>query len=87
MKKLLTVLLLTIGMMSAAQNITKKDGYYQPVAKEKKNDVPFGESYKDKDGKVYPIFQSAKGKFYIIRISKKTGEPYHYYLNIKNETI
>lgn len=85
MKKLLTILLLTIGMMSAAQTITKTDGYYQ--AKEKKKDVPFGDSYKDKDGKVYPIFQTAKGRFYIIRISKKTGNPYHYYLNIQNETI
>lgn len=36
-------------------------------------------TYKIK-GVEYPIYKGSKGSFYIIRISKKTGKEYKYYL-------
>lgn len=45
-------------------------------------------TWQDKDGNIYPIYITKKGACYILRISKKTGKEYKYYLpkNIQ-ETI
>jgi len=37
-------------------------------------------TYQDKDGTIYPVYINSKGKFYIKKISKKTGKEYRYYL-------
>lgn len=37
-------------------------------------------TYVDKDGKTYPVYRGAKGGLYILRVSKKTGKEYKYYL-------
>lgn len=37
-------------------------------------------SWKDKDNKIYPIYKTKNGAYYILRISKKTGKEYKYYL-------
>ena len=34
-------------------------------------------------GKVYPVFKSAKGSYYIERVSQKTGNPYKMYLKVE----
>ena len=39
-----------------------------------------GKTYTDSKGKVYPVYQGAKGGLYIIRVSAKTGKEYKYYL-------
>lgn len=36
--------------------------------------------WETKDGQVYPIYITNKGKFFIFKISKKTGNEYKYYL-------
>lgn len=38
--------------------------------------------YVDKEGNKYPVYQSAKGKLYILRVSKKSGKEYKYYLTV-----
>ena len=45
-------------------------------------------TWQDKDGNIYPIYISKKGACYVIKVSKKTGKEYKYYLpkNIQ-ETI
>lgn len=40
--------------------------------------TPF--TFQAKDGKTYPIYISAKGSCYIVRISGKTGKEYKQYL-------
>lgn len=37
-------------------------------------------TWQDKDGNIYPIYITKKGACYILRISKKTGKEYKYYL-------
>ena len=37
-------------------------------------------TWEDKDGNIYPIYITKKGACYILRISKKTGKEYKYYL-------
>lgn len=43
-------------------------------------DVQTPYTWKDKDGKIYPIYITKKGACYIKRVSKKTGKEYKYYL-------
>lgn len=43
-------------------------------------DVQTPYTWKDKDGKTYPIYITKKGACYVKRISKKTGKEYKYYL-------
>lgn len=37
-------------------------------------------TWQDKDGNIYPIYISKKGACYVIKVSKKTGKEYKYYL-------
>ena len=45
-------------------------------------------TWEDKEGNKYPIYVTKKGACYVLRVSKKTGKEYKYYLpkNIQ-ETI
>jgi hypothetical protein len=58
----------------------QRNGNQFSVNTEKVKDLNTGYTYKDKQGKVYPIYQNSKGNFYIIRKSKKTGKQYKSYL-------
>lgn len=49
-------------------------------AKETQKPVETGLFYEGKGGEKYPIYKSSKGSFYILRVSKKTGKEYKYYL-------
>lgn len=86
MKKLIftafALMLLNFGAM--AQNVTTtKDGNYV-AAKMVKNEAPgkqTGKTYTDSKGVVYPVFESAGGKLYVIRTSKN-GNQYKFYLKL-----
>jgi hypothetical protein len=43
-------------------------------------DIQTKYTWEDKDGNVYPIFIGKRGACYIIKVSKKTGKEYKYYL-------
>ena len=53
-----------------------KIGNQFSVKTEKTQDINTGYTFKDKAGKVYPIYQNSKGNFYIVRKSRKTGKEY-----------
>lgn len=42
-------------------------------------------TYTDREGKVYPVYRTKKGKHFVMRVSKKTGNPYRYYLELPGE--
>ena len=42
-------------------------------------------TYTDREGKVYPVYRTKKGKHFVMRVSKKTGNPYKYYLELPGE--
>ena len=54
----------------------QRNGNQFSVKTEKTQDINTGYTFKDKTGKVYPIYQNSKGNFYVIRKSKKTGKEY-----------
>lgn len=77
MKKILLVLAILFGsIVVKAEVIQQGNSFIQVEAK----DVPTSFTYTDKEGRIYPIFKSQKGSFYIVKISKKTGKEYKYYL-------
>jgi hypothetical protein len=43
-----------------------------------------GEYFVTSKGEKFPIYKSDKGKYYVIRISGKTGKEYKQYLKLEN---
>ena len=80
------ILLITLSFAGIAQIKVKKDGSGNYIAlnetKKIKPGTLTGQTFKAADGKIYPIYKSINGKFYIIRVSKKTGKEYKQYLSI-----
>lgn len=68
-----------------AQTLVKADGTTVSLKATSdsliKNAVKDGSTYVDSKGNKYPVWRSAKGKLFIVRISGKTGNPYKQYLN------
>jgi hypothetical protein len=87
MKKILFIILLLIGGMSIQAQTTYKKGADGKLISTsvgivstpsvKTSDVV---TIKDTD---YPVFKTARGKFYIVRISKNTGKEYKQYIKIE----
>lgn len=76
MKQILLFLLLSLAFNP--QDYSKQDNTYSKQVVNLATETKF--TFKDKDGKIYPIYISKNGKCYIYRISKKTGNEYKYYL-------
>lgn len=84
MRKFLTMLLLLAlccCIDTAAQSIERQGNTFVSKAKSKGADVKTVYTYKDSQGKVYPVYlSSTTGKAYILKISKKTGKEYKQYV-------
>lgn len=73
-------MLLTIGAQAQTQQKYQINGSnIVAVAKQKKEAQKTSYTYTIK-GKAYQVYQGAKGSYYIIRVSGKTGKEYKYYL-------
>lgn len=83
MKKLLSILLCFALISGATAQTIKQDanGNFIQVAKVKQPDKATGKTFTDLKGKKYPVYQSEKGKLYIIRTAAKSGNIYRQYLN------
>ena len=87
MKNLLISLIVVLFSINVnADSIVKNGNVYTQIAtKTIRKSVPTTKTdkvYKDKKGNSYPIYKTAKGKFYIEVASKKTGKTYKKYLDI-----
>lgn len=85
MKKVITIIALFICSFSFAQNakIDSKGNFTAITATSKSKDsTATGKTYTDTKGKVYPVFTTRRGKFFVPKISK-TGNYYRMYLTIK----
>lgn len=79
----LCILMLLAGNLVFGQTkITKSaDGVYESVKTERKTEAIKTEHiFRDSKGDTYPIYQSKNGKYFVKRVSKKTGKEYNYYL-------
>ena len=82
MKKILLVI---VGVALAftsltAQDYTKQGTIYSSKKDETPKEEKTGFTYQDKNGNQFDIYIGKSGSCYIYRVSKKTGNPYKYYL-------
>jgi hypothetical protein len=85
MKKLLSTLLMALALAGSAQNAVKlENGVYvsQTVKRAKIEAKETGKQYKDSKGKLYPILLSENGKYFVNKVSQKTGKAYKMYITL-----
>lgn len=82
MRKFLIILVMLIMGMAGTTCIAEvvRNGNTFETVQTSQTDVQTPYTWKDKDGKTYPIYITKKGACYVKRISKKTGKEYKYYL-------
>jgi len=85
---LFTIVFLALLNGLFAQSLVKKDadGLYKSVSRP---DTTIGysatnEHFIDSKGVKYPVFKTKEGKYFVLRISKKTGKQYREYLKLIN---
>jgi hypothetical protein len=85
MKKLILLFAIIFAHHCQAQTIVKDaNGNYQQVQKAKEEPTKTGNFYTDSKGIKYPIYKSARGKLFVLKTSKNTGNQYKMYLNSNN---
>lgn len=81
MKYIISLLImLTFSMSSFAEVKREGDTFKVEQTSSKVNDTKTKYTWEDKEGNKCPIFITKKGACYVLRISKKTGKEYKYYL-------
>lgn len=85
MRKLHAMLLclaLICCLGAASQNVERQGNTFVQVGtrQESKPATKTEYIYTDKKGNSYPVWLSAKGKAFIIKVSKKTGKEYRQYV-------
>lgn len=82
-KKLFTIFALLLFFQSEAQTTIRetKQGNYIEVSKAK-DSTATGKTFTDKEGKVYAVYATDKGKLFVPKISAK-GNYYRKYLKIE----
>ena len=86
MKRILALLLLCLALAccidAMGQNVVRQGNSFVQVdsKKEAKPATKTEYIYTDKKGNSYPVWLSAKGKAFIIKVSKKTGKEYRQYV-------
>lgn len=85
MKTLLIALFLLVAGMASSQVVVKDStGMYTTLKATNTPDKLTGEKFKTSKGEIFPIYVSENGKYYILRVSKKTGKQYKQYLKLEN---
>ena len=81
MKYIITLLVaLSISAASYADVVRNEDTFKVEKTASVNQDTKTKYIWEDKEGNKYPIYITKKGACYILRISKKTGKEYKYYL-------
>lgn len=80
MRKFLIILVMLIMAGTTCIAEVVRNGNTFETVQTSQTNVQTPYTWKDKDGKTYPIYITKKGACYVKRISKKTGKEYKYYL-------
>ena len=80
MKYIITLLIvLTMSVIGYADIVRNGDTFKVETTSANK-DTKTKYTWEDKEGNKYPIYITKKGACYVLRVSKKTGKEYKYYL-------
>lgn len=81
MKYIITLLVaLTLSVASYADVVRDGDTFKVERTTSVNQGTETKYKWQDKEGNEYPIYITKKGACYVIRVSKKTGKEYKYYL-------
>ncbi len=83
MKKLFIPIALLLSLSASAQskaNSVYAKGVYRPITKATVSPKQTKDSYIDLKGNVYQVFETEKGRLFIIKRSVKTDKEYRYYI-------
>ena len=81
MKYIITLLVaLSMSIIGYADIVRNGDTFKVENTTSVNQDTKTQFTWQDKDGNIYPIYISKKCACYVIKISKKTGKEYKYYL-------
>lgn len=80
MKHLILCILLALFCINIHAEVKRENDTFKVEQTLKAKDTQTKYTWEDKDGNKYPIFITKRGTCYIIRVSKKTGKEYKYYL-------
>jgi len=83
MKTIIIILSIVLSSFFIQAQTVKKDsaGNYVSVSKASVN-KDTGKTFTTSKGEVFKVYESAKGKLYVIRKSKKTNTEYKQYLTV-----
>ena len=80
MKYIITLLIaLSMSVIGYADIVRNGDTFKVETTSVNK-DTKTKYTWEDKEGNKYPIYITKKGACYVLRVSKKTGKEYKYYL-------
>lgn len=88
MKKLLILLMLSVSVLSYAQEYKREGNTFIVVKSTKKSKSSSKETkftIKDTDGKTYKVYISKNGKTYINKVSKKSGKIHRKYIPLEDK--
>lgn len=80
MKYIISLLIMLTLSMSSFAEVKREGNAFKVEQTSKASDTQTKYTWEDKEGNKYPIFITKKGTCYVIRVSKKTGKEYKYYL-------
>lgn len=83
MKKLILTVLVAVfsfSVASAQKVVQDKDGNFIAASASREKPKASGKFYQDSKGKKWPVFVSARGKYFALVVSKN-GKEYRKYLN------
>lgn len=81
MKYIITLLVALIVSVASYADVVREGNTFKvekTASVNRDQQTPY--TWQDKEGKTYPIFITKNGSCYIIKVSKKTGKEYKYYL-------
>lgn len=81
MKHLITLLVALLVSVASYADVVREGNTFKvekTASVNRDQQTPY--TWQDKEGKTYPIFITKNKACYIIKVSKKTGKEYKYYL-------
>lgn len=80
MKKLILCILLALFSITSYAEVKREGDTFKVEQTAKASNTKTKYTWEDKKGNKYPIFVTKRGACYVLRVSKKTGKEYKYYL-------
>lgn len=80
MKHIIALLVVLLMSIASYAGVVRHGNTFSVETTSVNQDTQTQFTWQDKDGNIYPIYITKKCACYVIKVSKKTGKEYKYYL-------